>query len=98
MAAHAHAMLDGVELLAPRTFSALLPTAATMAPPLIKTSLMAALATALKAGAQTLAQPTSPATLRTIAAPMVKLRTRTEMMVVIASAPSDGKVTVAMRR
>lgn len=69
-----------------------------MAPPATRTNLMVVLASALKDGVAMPAALTSPAAVRTTAAVMEKLRTRTELTVATASVPLDGKVTVAMAR
>lgn len=98
MAAHAIAKKDGVELLAPRTFCALHQTAAIMARPVIKTNSMAANATALKVGVETHVEPTSLAMPTMIAVATVRLRIKTKLMVAIASATLDGKVTAVMLR
>lgn len=98
MDAHAHATLDGVEPLAAMTSHAKLPTAATMAPPTIKTRMMAVLVLATKVGVEMVAVLTSLARPRKIAVPTVKLPIRIALMVATASVNSDGKVTAVMHR
>ena len=52
----------------------------------------------LKDGVAMPAALTSPAAVKTTAAVMEKLRTRTELTVATVSVPLDGKATVAMAR
>lgn len=83
-------MLDGVDLTASRISLAKLQTAATMAPPLIKTEVMAAPVHALQVGEAATAPQTSLAKLKRIAAAMAPLPTRTMPMVALVNATKVG--------
>jgi hypothetical protein len=84
------AQLDGVDQTAARILLANLQIATTMAPLLIRTEVMAALAIATRVGEVQSAEQTSPAKLQRIAAAMAPLPTRTMPMVAFVNAPRVG--------
>lgn len=98
MAAHARATLDGVEPLVAMTSPARQEIAATMAPQLMQTDWMVALALARKVGVVRAATPTSLATMTMTAVAMAQRKIRIPLMAASASASSDGKVTAVMLR
>merc|ERR1719498_1292230 len=90
MVASAPAKLDGVDPTVLSPWLAQLQTAATMAPPRIRTKLMVALVTATVDGAATAAAQTSLARPPVIAAAMAPRLTRTTKMVAPAPVKKDG--------